>query len=159
MGKDLRAELPTNPDILIKNDFKNKKIIVTGHTGFKGSWLVTWLTLLGAKVTGISNNIPTNPSHYKYLKLKNKIDNYKLDIRNLKKLKKIFKLKKPDYVFHLAAQSLVKKSYLNPKYTLETNTIGTLNILESLKEVKKECGAVIITSDKVYKNIEIKRGY
>ena len=77
MGKDLRAELPTNPDILIKNDFKNKKIIVTGHTGFKGSWLVTWLTLLGAKVTGISNNIPTNPSHYKYLKLKNKIDNYK----------------------------------------------------------------------------------
>ena len=141
------------------NIFKNKRIIVTGHTGFKGSWLVTWLTLLGAKVTGISNNIPTNPSHFKYLKFKNKTDNCKLDIRNLKKLKKIFKLKKPDYVFHLAAQSLVKKSYLNPKYTLETNIIGTLNILESLKEVKKECVAVIITSDKVYKNIEIKRGY
>ena len=101
-----------------KNIFKNKRIIVTGHTGFKGSWLVTWLTLLGAKVTGISNNIPTNPSHFKYLKLKNKVDNCKLDIRNLKKLKKIFKSKKPDYVFHLAAQSLVKKSYLNPKYTL-----------------------------------------
>ena len=142
-----------------KNIFKNKKIIVTGHTGFKGSWLVAWLTLLGAKVTGISNNIPTNPSHFKYLKLKSKIDNYKLDIRNLKKLKKIFKLKKPDYVFHLAAQSLVKKSYLSPKYTLETNTIGTVNILESLKEVKKECVAIIITSDKVYKNVEIKRGY
>ncbi len=100
------------------NIFKNKRIIVTGHTGFKGSWLVTWLTLLGAKVTGISNNIPTNPSHFKYLKFKNKTDNCKLDIRNLKKLKKIFKLKKPDYVFHLAAQSLVKKSYLNQKYTL-----------------------------------------
>jgi CDP-glucose 4,6-dehydratase len=142
-----------------KNIFKNKRIIVTGHTGFKGSWLATWLILLGAKVTGISNNIPTNPSHFKYLKLKNKVDNCKLDIRNLKKLKKIFKSKKPDYVFHLAAQSLVKKSYLNPKYTLETNTIGTFNILESLKEVKKECVAVIITSDKVYKNIEIKRGY
>ena len=142
-----------------KNIFKNKKIIVTGHTGFKGSWLVAWLILLGAKVTGISNNIPTNPSHFKYLKLKSKIDNYKLDIRNLKKLKAIFKLKKPDYVFHLAAQSLVKKSYLSPKYTLETNIIGTLNILESLKEVKKECVAVIITSDKVYKNVEIKRGY
>jgi len=142
-----------------KNIFKNKRVIVTGHTGFKGSWLATWLTLLGAKVTGISNNIPTNPSHFKYLKLKNKIDNRKLDIRDLKKLKKIFKSKKPDYVFHLAAQSLVKKSYLNPKYTLETNTIGTLNVLESLKEVKKKCFAVLITSDKVYKNIETKRGY
>ena len=142
-----------------KNIFKNKRIIVTGHTGFKGSWLVAWLILLGAKVTGISNNIPTNPSHFKYLKLKSKIDNYKLDIRNLKKLREIFKLKKPDYVFHLAAQSLVKKSYLSPKYTLETNTIGTLNILESLKEVKKECVAVIITSDKVYKNVEIINGY
>ena len=74
-----------------KNIFKNKRIIVTGHTGFKGSWLATWLILLGAKVTGISNNIPTNPSHFKYLKLKNKVDNCKLDIRNLKKLKKIYK--------------------------------------------------------------------
>ena len=119
-----------------KNIFKNKKIIVTGHTGFKGSWLVAWLILLGAKVTGISNNIPTNPSHFKYLKFKNKIDNYKLDIRNLRKLKKIFKLKKPDYVFHLAAQSLVKKSFSNPILTWQTNTIGTLNVLEASKKAR-----------------------
>ena len=143
-----------------KDIFKNKKIIVTGHTGFKGSWLTAWLVLLGAKVTGISNNIPTKPSHFETLKIKNKIENIKTDIRDLKKLKKIFYTKKPDYVFHLAAQALVKSSYKDPVDTIETNTIGTLNILESLRTIKKkECIAVIITSDKVYNNIEIKRGY
>tara|TARA_B100001057_G_scaffold495145_1_gene593426 strand:- start:2680 stop:3753 length:1074 start_codon:yes stop_codon:yes gene_type:complete len=139
--------------------FKNKKVIITGHTGFKGSWLAAWLHLLGAKVIGISNNIPTNPSHFKYLQMKNKIKNIKLDIRDTKKLKKIFKSNKPDYVFHLAAQSLVKQSYIDPKYTLETNSIGTLNILESLRTIKNQCIAVFITSDKVYRNLELRRGY
>ena len=139
--------------------FKNKKVLVTGHTGFKGSWLTLWLVLLGAKVMGLSVNVPSNPSHFKAIKLKNKIKHKKADVRNLKLLKKIFKRYQPDFVFHLAAQSLVKRSYLNPIYTWETNTIGTLNILESLKELKKNCTAIIITSDKSYKNIEIKRGY
>ena len=140
--------------------FKNKKIIVTGHTGFKGSWLTAWLLLLGAKVVGVSHNVPTKPSHFETLRIKNKIEHIKADVRNLKKLKKIFHSKKPDYVFHLAAQALVKNSYKNPIETIETNTIGTLNILESLRVIKKkECIAIIITSDKVYKNFEIKRGY
>jgi CDP-glucose 4,6-dehydratase len=139
--------------------FKNKTVIVTGHTGFKGSWLSSWLVLLGAKVIGLSINVPSSPSHFKAINLKSKIKNKKIDIRNLKLLKKFFKKYQPDYVFHLAAQSLVKKSYSDPIYTWTTNTIGTLNILESLKEVKKNCVTVLITSDKSYKNLEIKRGY
>ena len=141
------------------NLFKNKKVLVTGHTGFKGSWLTSWLVLSGAKVIGLSINIPTNPSHFKVIKLQNKINHKKIDIRNLKLLKKTFKKHQPDYVFHLAAQALVQKSYSNPAYTWTTNTIGTLNVLESLREIKKNCIAVIITSDKCYKNLEIKRGY
>ena len=141
------------------SQYKNKKVLVTGHTGFKGSWLTSWLVLLGAEVIGLSIDIPTNPSHFKAIKLQNKINHKKMDIRNLKLLKKTFKKHQPDYVFHLAAQAIVKKSYLDPIYTWETNTIGTLNVLESLREVKKSCIAVIITSDKSYKNLEINRGY
>jgi len=139
--------------------FRNKTVIVTGHTGFKGSWLTCWLVLLGAKVIGLSNNILSNPSHFTTIKLKRKIIHKKIDIRNLKVLKKNFRKLQPDYVFHLAAQSLVKRSYSDPVYTWETNTIGTLNVLESLRELKKKCSVVLITSDKSYKNLEIKRGY
>ena len=142
-----------------QKQFKNKKVLVIGHTGFKGSWLTLWLVLLGAKVTGISINIPTHPSHFEAIKLKKKINHKKIDIRNLKLLKKTFKKYQPDYVFHLAAQAIVKKSYSDPTYTWETNTIGTLNVLESLRELKKKCIAVLITSDKSYKNLEIQRGY
>ena len=139
--------------------FRNKNVIVTGHTGFKGSWLSCWLVLLGAKVIGLSINIPSNPSHFNAINLKKKIIHQKIDIRNLKVLKKTFKKYQPDYVFHLAAQSLVRRSYSDPVFTWETNTIGTLNVLESLKVLKKNCAAVLITSDKSYKNLEIKRGY
>ena len=139
--------------------FKNKKVLVTGHTGFKGSWLTTWLILLGAKVIGVSIDVPTNPSYFQAARLKNKIKHKKIDIRNLKLLKKTFTKYQPDFVFHLAAQALVTKSYSNPTYTWTTNTIGTLNVLESLRVLKKKCVAVIITSDKSYKNLEIKRGY
>ena len=144
---------------LYKNTFRNKKVIVTGHTGFKGSWLSLWLKILGAKVVGLSLNIPSKPSHFKAIKLKNKIKHVKVDIRNLKLLKRIIIKHKPDFVFHLAAQALVKKSYSNPIYTWETNAIGTINILESLRSLKKKCIAILITSDKSYKNLEIKRGY
>ena len=141
------------------NFFKNKTIIVTGHTGFKGSWLTLWLTLLGAKVIGISSNIPSNPSLYKILQLKRKIIDIRQDIRNLDKLILIFKKYQPNIVFHLAAQALVKKSYQDPRETFTTNALGTLNIMESIRHIKKKCYSVIITSDKSYKNLEIKRGY
>ena len=143
---------------IYKNYFRNKKIIVTGHTGFKGSWLTLCLNLLGAKVLGISKDYPTSPSHFKDLNIKKNIQNKIFDITNLKRTKKIFKEFQPDYVFHLAAQAIVNKSFKDPISTFNSNTIGTLNVLESLREVKK-CKAVIITSDKSYKNLEIKRGY
>lgn len=144
--------------ILLNNFFKKKKIIITGHTGFKGSWLVAWLNLLGAQIMGISNGYTSSPSHYKLLKLK-KIDNKKIDIRNINSVRKVFKEYQPDFVFHLAAQSIVNKSYDLPLNTWSTNTIGTINILEALRQIKHKCVAVIVTSDKVYKNLEINRGY
>ena len=144
---------------LFNKYFKGRTIIVTGHTGFKGSWLTLWLIMLGAKVIGISNGLISKPSHFEKLKLKKKIKHINLDIRNVGKLKKIFKKNQPDYVFHLAAQSLVKTSFEKPYETFTTNTVGTLNILESLLQIKKKCHAVIITSDKSYKNLELKRGY
>ena len=142
-----------------KKILNKKKILVTGHTGFKGSWLVTWLVELGARVVGLSNNIPSNPSHYKFLNLNKKIINKRTDIRNLQAVKNIFLNFQPDFVFHLAAQSLVKESYKDPLKTWSTNTLGTISILESLRLLRKKCVVVIITSDKVYENFEIKRGY
>jgi len=139
--------------------FKNKKVIVTGHTGFKGSWLTTWLIMLGAKVLGVSKNLPCQPSLYEKLKISKKIVDLRFDIKNLNKLKKTIKSFQPDFIFHLAAQPLVNISYTNPLDTWETNLIGTVNILESIKSIKKKCTCVIITSDKCYRNYEIKRGY
>ena len=139
--------------------FEKKKIIITGHTGFKGSWLTAFLSTCNCKIYGVSKDIPTNPSHFKLLKLKKNIKNFKVDIRDLKLLKKIFKKVQPDFVFHLAAQALVKNSYQNPQSTFTSNSIGTLNVLESLRILKKKCTTIIITSDKSYKNLEIKRGY
>ena len=141
------------------NVFKSKKIIVTGHTGFKGSWLSVWLNELGAKVTGISLKPPTTPSHYEELGLYNFINDIQLDIRNLDQLKNIFSEVKPDFVFHLAAQSLVFKSLNNPYQTWKSNVIGFLNVLICLNKMEKKCIAVMITSDKCYKNVEQKKGY
>ena len=139
--------------------FKNKKVLITGHTGFKGSWLTTWLVMLGSKVLGISKDLPTKPSHYKELKISKKIIDQRFDIRDLNKLKKTVQKFQPDFIFHLAAQPLVNISYRNPLITWETNLIGTINILESIKSLKKRCVCVIVTSDKCYRNYEIKRGY
>ena len=139
--------------------FKNSRVIVTGHTGFKGSWLTAWLKLLGANIMGISVDIPTNPSNFKVSKLGKNIKNVRLDIRDKAKLEKKIVEFKPDFVFHLAAQSLVGLSYIEPAKTWQTNVLGTLNILESLRKLKKPCNVVIITSDKCYFNKETHYGY
>ncbi|OUU30385.1 MAG: CDP-glucose 4,6-dehydratase [Candidatus Endolissoclinum sp. TMED37] len=144
---------------MFRNIFKNKKVIVTGHTGFKGSWLSLWLNNLGANVIGISNDIPTRPSFYKALNLNKKIKDYKVDVTDLKKINKIIISNKPDFIFHLAAQSLVSLSYKIPINTFNTNSIGTLNILESLRNLKHKCVAIFITSDKCYQNVEWDWGY
>jgi len=143
----------------MKLNFKNKKILITGHTGFKGSWLTSWLKYLGANIMGISIDLPSSPSHFQACENKKNIKNVMLDIRNLQKLKKKILNYKPDYIFHLAAQSLVSKSYIDPVKTWNTNLIGTLNVLESLRHLKKKCNVIIITSDKCYYNKELKRGY
>ena len=144
---------------MFQNLYNGKTVLVSGHTGFKGSWLVTWLIKLGAKVIGISKDIPTSPSMFEILKLRDKIDHNILDIRDLKKIKNIIYKHKPDFVFHLAAQAIVSKSYLDPVETVSSNVIGTMNILEGLRFYKKKCVAIIITSDKCYDNVEQSKGY
>lgn len=144
---------------MFKDIYNNKKVLVTGHTGFKGSWLTTWLLKLGANVIGISKDIPTEPSMFKELQLDGLITDYKEDVRDLSKMKTIIKDEKPDFVFHLAAQPIVSTSYSNPIETISSNVMGTTNILEALKESNHECIAIMITSDKAYDNVEQVWGY
>ena len=139
--------------------FKNARVVITGHTGFKGSWLTAWLKELGANVMGISLDPHTSPSHFEVSKIGKGIRDVRLDIRNRKKLEKKIITFKPQFVFHLAAQALVRKSYENPLLTWQTNVLGTVNILETLKKLKNKCNVVIITSDKCYLNKEIHYGY
>lgn len=144
---------------MFSNIYKDKKVIVTGHTGFKGSWITAWLLKLGAKVVGISIDIPTNPSLFEEMKLSEKITDYRQDIRNLAEVEQIILDEKPDFVFHLAAQPIVSLSYSDPVNTFSTNVMGTVNVLESLRKLENKCIAVIITSDKCYDNVEWVWGY
>jgi len=131
--------------------YRNLKVIVTGSTGFKGSWLCFWLNLLGAKIVGISLKPEAGSVIFKKFNLQNKITQYFVDIRNYKKLNSIIKKEKPDIIFHLAAQSVVSDSYLFPLETLSTNILGSSNILETVRENKVK-NLVFITSDKCYLN-------
>ena len=144
---------------IFNNRFKDARVIVTGHTGFKGSWLSFWLSELGAEVLGISIDIPTKPSHFQSINLGNSVKDLKCDIRDKNILAKIIKDYKPDFIFHLAAQPIVGKSYYLPSETFETNTFGTINILEALKDLNNKCTAIMITSDKCYENQEWTFGY
>ena len=141
------------------NIYNNKKVLITGNTGFKGSWVTTWLLKLGAKVYGISKDIPTEPSMFKELGLKTKITNYKKDIRALESVKQIIEEVKPDFLFHFAAQALVSVSYTDPIKTISTNVLGTTNVLEALRKSNHNCVGVFITSDKCYDNVEWIWGY
>jgi CDP-glucose 4,6-dehydratase len=141
------------------NVFQNKKIIVTGNTGFKGTWLSLWLHRLGAEVVGLSVDIPTKPSLFEVLGMEEKIRHEYMDIRDKKAVLDLFNDIKPDFVFHLAAQPIVSVSYLDPVATFETNVIGTANILEALRVLNHPCNAVMITSDKCYDNVEWIWGY
>ena len=141
------------------NNFRNKKVLVTGHTGFKGSWLCSWLTHLGAKVVGVSIDVPSSPSNYNASFIENIIEDQRLDIRDTSAIKVLVEKIRPDFVFHLAAQALVRASYMSPIETIKTNAIGTANILESLKGLDKKVVAIMITSDKVYDNVEWAWGY
>ena len=139
--------------------FKDKTVLVTGHTGFKGSWLSLWLTRLGANVVGVSLDTPSDPSHFMAAYISNQIEDHRLDIRDVEAVKKIIHDTQPDFVFHLAAQALVRPSYNNPVDTIVTNAIGTVNVLDALRVIDKQVVAVMITSDKSYDNVEWVWGY
>lgn len=139
--------------------WKGKKVLVTGHTGFKGSWISIWLKKFGAEALGVSLEPKNELDNFCVAKLDSKIKNIYLDIRDFSKLDVVFKEFKPDIVFHLAAQALVGVAYEQPKLTFETNALGTLNVLESIRNSDSVKAGVFITSDKCYKNIEQIWGY
>ncbi len=139
--------------------YKDKTVLVTGHTGFKGSWLCTWLTNLGAKVVGVSLDTVSEPSNFEVSDIKSIIDDHRIDVRDAAAVKQIIVDTQPDFLFHLAAQALVRPSYQNPLETLSTNAMGTANVLDALRFVEKQVVAVMITSDKAYDNVEWIWGY
>jgi CDP-glucose 4,6-dehydratase len=142
--------------------YQGKRVLVTGHTGFKGSWLCDWLIALGAEVGGFSIDVPTTPSHYEVSGLPDKISaarNRMGDIRDLSALQDFISEFKPEVVFHLAAQSLVRESYDSPKTTFDTNVGGTVNVLEALRFSPETKAAVLVATDKCYENLELDYGY
>lgn len=152
----------------LKEFYGGKTVLVTGHTGFKGSWLSIWLLELGAHVIGYSLDIPNNPySNFEACRLEGRVKHlggkvkhkFKDDVKDIVRLRNVFNKYKPEVVFHLAAQPIVRRSYNEPRETFLTNIAGTVNVLECLREFNFVKSAVIITSDKCYKNQELRRGY
>lgn len=139
--------------------YKGKRVFVTGHTGFKGSWLTAILVKAGAEVTGYSLTPPTNPNLFSISGVENKINSVIGDVRDFDAMKKAFDECDPEIVFHLAAQPIVITSYEQPKYTYETNVMGTVNILECVRLSKNVKSVLNVTTDKVYKNNEWCWGY
>lgn len=142
-----------------KSFWNGKKVLITGHTGFKGSWLAIWLVLKGAIVVGYSLAPKTEKDNYTLSGISNKIIDIRGDIRDRDSLYLAFEENKPEIVFHLAAQPLVIKSYENPVETYETNVIGTLNVLEAIRRTDSVREGIFITTDKCYKNSETLEGY
>ena len=141
------------------NVFRDKKVVITGDTGFKGSWLSTWLLMLGAKVYGYANEIPTTPSMFEVTGLDSKINHKYGDIRDKEEMNSFIQEVKPDFIFHLAAQAIVSTSYKEPFDTITTNVVGTASVLEAIRNITWNCTCVIITSDKAYDNVEWIWGY
>ena len=139
------------------NVYRGRRVLVTGHTGFKGSWLALWLTELGADVTGCSLAPPTSPNHWDLLGLQ--IADHRLDVRDASAIARVVSQVRPEVVFHLAAQSLVRRSYREPLETWSTNVMGTANVLDACRQTAGVRAVVVVTSDKCYENQGWKRGY
>lgn len=139
--------------------YQGKRVFVTGHTGFKGAWLTEWLLTLGAEVTGYSLAAPTQPALSTQLELAARVRHHEADIRDQVRLKQALLAARPDFVFHLAAQSLVRESYAVPVETFAVNVMGTVHLLDALRELDQPCAAVLVTSDKCYENRDWVHGY
>lgn len=139
--------------------YKNKRVLVTGHTGFKGSWLCRILTLAGAQVTGYALDPPTDPSLFEIAGIEDTMDSVIGDVRDLPAMKEVFKRVQPEIVFHLAAQPIVRDSYKDPVYTYETNVMGTVHLLECARQTESVRSLLNVTTDKVYENQEWEYGY
>lgn len=144
---------------MFANVYKNRRVLITGHTGFKGTWLTAWLLSLGAKVAGFAVDIPSTPSAFTSLGLQNKITHTQADIRDSAAILRAVQEFKPHIIFHMAAQALVRPSYEDPGYTFETNAMGTLHLLEAVRQTPGVEAVVCITSDKCYRNDEWVWGY
>ena len=133
------------------NAFRDKTVLVTGHTGFKGSWLCAWLHCLGARVAGYSLGVPTQPNHFEASNIGALLaEHHEADVRDRGHLERVIGELKPDVIFHMAAQALVRESYATPAETFDTNVMGTVNVLESARRLSRPCSVVVITSDKCY---------
>ena len=139
--------------------YRGRRVLVTGHTGFKGSWLALWLQQLGATVAGYSLDVPTTPSNFALLGLEKRVEHHVGDVRDRARLASVIDAFKPDMVFHMAAQALVRRSYADPATTFETNAMGMVNVLECVRTRPSIQVAVLITSDKAYRNDEWPWGY
>ncbi len=149
----------SNLDLRLSSSFRGKRVLITGHTGFKGSWLSFWLKKLGAEVIGYSLEPPTDPSNFEVCELQRMLIHTHGDVRDHKHMVSIFQRYQPEFVFHLAAQPLVRLSYKQPCLTYETNVMGTVNLLEAVRQTESVRVVVIISSDKCYENKECLWGY
>lgn len=145
--------------MIFADAYRGRRVLVTGHTGFKGSWLTTWLLKLGAEVIGVSRDVPTQPAMFDELALAGRIRHVQADVRDLAAMRGLMADEQPDFVFHLAAQAIVSTSYSDPVETITTNVVGTMNVLEALRTLERPCVAIMITSDKCYDNVEWVWGY
>lgn len=139
--------------------YDGKKVLITGHTGFKGSWLTTWLLRLGARVAGYALAPPTDPSLFRACRLIDRIDHAEGDVRDGEHLRATVSRWEPDFIFHLAAQPLVRDSYVKPVETFDTNIMGTINLLDAVRCEHRACSVVVVSSDKCYENLEWAYGY
>jgi CDP-glucose 4,6-dehydratase len=139
--------------------WKGRKVLVTGHTGFKGSWLALWLRDLGADVAGIALEPPSEPSLFEIARIADGIDDHRMDVRNFADVNRAVQQCQPSVVFHLAAQALVRQGYETPLETYDTNVMGTANVLEAIRQCPSVRAAVIVTSDKCYENRETNHAY
>lgn len=142
-----------------QNQFKDKKVLITGISGFKGTWLTCWLHLLGAKIFGVSLKDLPNPSMFRLVNGSKIATHDTIDIKDYSLVKKAIDEIEPDFIFHIAAQALTREAFLNPLNTFNTNIMGTVNILEALRNHSKPCSVVLVTSDKCYENKEWIWGY